>query len=249
MASKVDRVPDYILERYAAEELPQPETETLGRRLEREPRLAERLAELHASNEEILHRYPAGAFMASIEPPKRSLWVQPRFLAPALAAAAVMMIIWAGPQILPGPVPTERVKGLQPQLRIYRQAAQGADNLEAGALAGQHDLLQISYIAAGAAHGVILSVDGRGVVTLHFPDTVDGTTELDQGGETAISFAYELDDAPDYECFFLVTSESPLAVEEILEAAQRFEVDEQVLTVPSNCEQHGIAINKRETSR
>ena len=58
-----------------------------------------------------------------------------------------------------------------PALRLYRRVA-GADQLlRDGATARPGDLLQLAYAAGGETHGVILSIDGAGSVTLHFPRT------------------------------------------------------------------------------
>ena len=51
----------------------------------------------------------------------------------------------------------------------------------------------------------LVSIDGRGVATLHFPDDVDPTA-LAHGGAMALDHSYELDDAPGFERFLRVTA-------------------------------------------
>ncbi len=102
----------------------------------------------------------------------------------------------------------ERIKGLDPALRIYRQsgpseAVELAD--EATAYAG--DRLQIAYRAAGFRYGVIFSIDGNGYLTLHYPTEPGQEADLGQEGEVALPFAYVLDDAPRFESFYMVLSD------------------------------------------
>ena len=81
------------------------------------------------------------------------------------------------------------------------------------------DLLQLAYVSAGDTHGIILSIDGRGVVSLHFPEARNASTRLEINREIFLPNAIELDDAPDYERFFLITSPGPLDVSSVLESA------------------------------
>jgi hypothetical protein len=140
-----------------------------------------------------------------------------------LAGAAALMM--ARPEV--GPV-TEgevvhdgRAKGLAAALVVHRQSGDGEEVLRDGASASAGDVLQLGYRAAGAPHGVVVSIDGRGEVTLHHPASPGGSTALERGGETALPHAYRLDDAPRYERFFLVTDDQPIDVQAVLAAAER----------------------------
>jgi len=112
-----------------------------------------------------------------------------------------------------------RLKGLQPELQIWRQA-DPPERLKENAIATQGDNLQIKYQAGTAKHGVIFSVDGRGSVTLHFPSSDRADTTLERGVH-ALEYGYELDDAPRFEKFLFVTSTQPLDVASLLEQAER----------------------------
>ena len=81
-------------------------------------------------------------------------------------------------------------------------------------------MLRLGYVAAGRRFGVILSIDGRGAVTLHFPSSPTGATALAGPGESLLPDAFELDDAPEFERFFLITADSPPAVDGVLAAAR-----------------------------
>lgn len=152
----------------------------------------------------------------------------------ALAAAAATALVLQGGSIQPSnptrPAEREhvigehdtleitRLKGIEPELQIWRQA-EPPEKLESGALAAEGDNLQIKYQAGTAKHGAIISVDGRGSVTLHFPSTTSSDTALERGVH-ALEYGYQLDDAPDFEQFFFVTSTQPIDVARLLEQAE-----------------------------
>jgi hypothetical protein len=93
-----------------------------------------------------------------------------------------------------------------PSLEIWRQTGGKAEVLKPGSTVHAFDSLQIAYLAAGRTYGMIVSLDGRGRLTLHFPDSFNAEPVLDQGAPTVLGFAYQLDDAPRFERFFFVTS-------------------------------------------
>jgi hypothetical protein len=93
-------------------------------------------------------------------------------------------------------------------------------------------VVQVSYVAAGNGYGIILSVDGRGAVTLHAPETGAQSVPLAASGTHALPRAYELDDAPAFERFILVTSSTPFALDEVLAAARALAASPQARTAP-----------------
>ncbi len=218
--------PDYILEQYILGELPPEKSLEIDERIRTDRELASHLEELRSSDERILRIYPPAQFAQRItgrvlgektpvETRRERLLTAPRWLAlaPALAAVAVIAIVLVRPLNHSGSFPdpsriheTTRTKGLEPQLKIYHLNGKAVDLLGAGSEVAGGEVLQISYIAAGRKNGVILSIDGRGAVTLHYPEEPALTTELDPNGETPVPHAYEIDDAPEFERFFLVTA-------------------------------------------
>lgn len=168
--------------------------------------------------------------------PSRPVW---RFV-PALAAVATLaIVVWRvapkdsapqGPQIALGKPSTStlevRLKGLSSHLTLHRKVGEGQEALEEGALARQGDVIQLSYVAVGAKFGVIFSIDGRGQVTRHFPASIRASAELAPRGATPLTQAYELDDAPEFERFFFVTSDEKHApanfVSDVMQKAEDF---------------------------
>jgi hypothetical protein len=89
------------------------------------------------------------------------------------------------------------------------------------ALLGEGDTVQLAYTAStGERYGVIFSIDGRSLVTMHYPYWKGQSSLLVSGKRTFLEEAYTLDDAPDYEVFVMVVSEEPLDAEAVLRKAQ-----------------------------
>jgi hypothetical protein len=118
-----------------------------------------------------------------------------------------------------------RLKGLRPHLLLFRRTAQGVEKLAPGDRARQDDVIQLAYQAAGRSYGVIVSIDGRGVVTRHLPQDGAQSAELDRSGVATLAKAYRLDDAPRFERFIFITSDQPFAVDPILETARKTAAD------------------------
>jgi hypothetical protein len=152
----------------------------------------------------------------------------PRWLVPALAGAAAMVAVVAvlrvpEPAHVSGiPGETERLKGAGPRLIAHRESAAGKpEELANGARTRAGDVLQLSYVSAGAPYGAILSIDGRGNVTRHWPVVGDAAAPLAASGAVPLDHAYVLDSAPSFERFFLVTSPAPFPVGAAVGAARR----------------------------
>ncbi len=164
----------------------------------------------------------------------------PRWWIPMTAFAAASLAVWCavrpsphGGELLPDGGAGEggmlvdpsgdvvRIKG-DPAFTIDRLAGAGIERLDDGARVRAGDRLQLQYRAGDRSHGAIVSIDGAGTATLHFPSTVHGSTRLRAGGLIALDHSYELDDAPSFERFFFVTTDASttLDVAMVLAAAK-----------------------------
>jgi hypothetical protein len=115
------------------------------------------------------------------------------------------------------------MKGLSPHLLVFRQRATPTSEIERllpGTTVRQHDLVQLAYHAAGRRYGVIVSIDGRGLVTRHLPELGPQAVPL-KPGPVALPQSYELDDAPAFECFYLVAADRPFDVDSVVAAVRR----------------------------
>jgi hypothetical protein len=245
------RTPDWVLERIALGELPPEELAAARARLAQEPDGAARLAALEEDSRRILAQHPPGPVAREVEaraarasrpksPPEREArwrpWVPALALVPVLAA--VLLMVRPGPAVPvtgPGEPPAEvtRIKGMKPQLGLHRLGAAGPEPLAGGAHAAARDVVQVSYAAAGHRFGAILSVDGRGAVTLHAPQQQGlESVPLAPSGTHVLPQAYELDDAPAFERFIFVVSDSPFPLEAIAASARALAASEGARTAP-----------------
>jgi hypothetical protein len=240
-------VPDLVLERYRLGELPPAEARALERRLDAEPQLAARFQVLDRSDEEIRRRYPPAWFAEQVrlrrgtESESTAREARPRLLrwpVPAALAVAATLALLLAPRLLsppfrepvtggrqapsaPAVTSGDRIKGLEPALVLFRKTDSGSETLADGSLARAGEVVRVGYRAAGRTYGVILSIDGRGVMTLHLPQAGDQAARLRSGETVLLDRAYELDDAPRFERFYLVTADRAFELEPILEAGRR----------------------------
>lgn len=210
-------ISDYQLERYLLREGTDDELATLDRRLEVDPELAQRLAALERSNEELHRRYPPEWMRGQIELKlKRAqgrrvqrTWSGYRLW--AVPAVALILAVVAVPTLLDdqetSEAPATRIKGgdQEPRLLVFRKLSIGVERLQDEALARSGDLVQLAYRSGGLQFGAILSVDGRGTVTQHLPAT--GAEAVPLAAQDTLDVAYELDDAPRWERFYLVAAD------------------------------------------
>lgn len=238
------RISDTILERYLLRELPEDELTAIDRQAATDAILRARIDALTASNREILERYPAERMTAAIEAraarkretPRSSgavaarrgrSWLRLAAL-PGLAAAAVVLLVLAWPlatnRTLPGWGDGTRIKGAESPLMVYRQAAGGAEPLAARARVRERDLLQVGYFAAEEGYGMIISIDGAGTVTVHHP-AGGADQRLTAKRRVLLDGAYELDNAPGFERFILVTAPAPIDQDRVLAQARRLARD------------------------
>jgi hypothetical protein len=247
------RTPDWILERLHAGDLPPEEAARVRARLAAEERGLARLEALDRDDAAARAAHPPGPALAEIRrradlgrprslaralhelralgsrKPGGPRAPSPRWLVPALAGAAAMVVAVAVLRVpeaahvstgVPGE--TERLKGAGPRLIAHRERPAGKpEELASGARTRAGDVLQLSYVSAGAPYGAILSIDGRGNVTRHWPKAGDAAAPLAAGGAVPLDHAYVLDSAPSFERFFLVTAPAPFPVGAAVSAARR----------------------------
>jgi hypothetical protein len=126
--------------------------------------------------------------------------------------------------------------------------------MRAGSLAKRADVLQLGYVASGAKYGVIFSVDGGGTITWHLPAGYAGgprqSPALESAGEVILPSAYELDDAPGFERFFLLYSPHPFDLAPVAQAvrslaARPAAADREALALPAGVGQYSLLIKKQ----
>lgn len=176
------------------------------------PEEADLVPRLQAENQEFLRAHPYSP-RAKTPPVTRLMGA----LGVPLALVAAALLVVAGP-LTGGPSlvgPNEHMKGPStPRLFLYRNHDGKPEPLAERSVVRSGDVLQAAYLVTQPTQGAVLSVDGDRNVTVHL--AVQGrSAPLASGGEHPLEFSYELDQAPLYEVFVLVTSATPFDVEPI----------------------------------
>ena len=168
-----------------------------------------------------------------------NFWIAPLALTGSLGLVLLVARPWAEDPVRPRArvaedVENTTIKGNEPgaaaapRLLVYRQRVAGTtdqssnEKLADGARAARGDLLQLAYASApDRMYGVLLSIDGAGRVTQHLPEEgARAAAPLRALREIHLPSAYELDDAPGFERFLLITADQPFAVAPVLDAAR-----------------------------
>jgi len=238
----------WTLERYILNELPTHRMKEINQQLNENPGLRAEVEKLRNSNNDILNQYPPDSIVPQIlsqykiEKSRKDQVTRtwPVFFrrlmvaSPAFAVALVLFFIFFPFQrdkadLTKHITPTDvvRPKGKQPidmtkpNLIVYRKSDGEPEKLKNGVKAKAGDLLQIAYAAAKEKYGVILSIDGNGIVTLHYPEKKDQSTVLKKEQKVLLGSSYELDNAPEFERFFFITSMSEINVADVIQKAKR----------------------------
>ena len=237
----------FTLERYRLGELSPRVKKEVEDALAADFNLRSCLEELDASDRDLRLRYPAN--LLGLENRKHRLrrrFDYTRVKAPLFAAAILLCILLPvfvisrnvlepSPRIgngvtiasaseFPQGGQTDRPKGQVPagsELFLYLKGERDPIQSDYAALS-EGNTVQLAYMApAGSDHyGVIFSIDGRSVVTTHYPYLRGQSSLLVSGRRILLNEAYILDDAPDFEIFVFVVSTEPLNVEAVLTDAR-----------------------------
>jgi hypothetical protein len=247
----------YLLELVAAGELPEAAArEVLSRAAaagDGDP--LRRLADDDAATLVLLpaERVAAEVTRRAAARPAPGRWLLAAPVLAAAATAALLLVITARPGWPPaeGSDPgadTSRVKGLAPQLVVHRQTRGGTERVAPGTPVQAGDVVQLGYVAAGKRYGVIVSVDGAGGVTRHWPRSGTAAAELESGREVLLPESFRLDAAPRFERFFLVTSDRPFDARDVLSAARalaaRADAHDAQLPLPAGLGETDVVLAK-----
>ena len=239
------RYSEITLERFLLGELPENERRCISEDAASDPALRLRIEALRSSSEEILSVYPPAFMKSRIEASLHKIGRSKKrwfgyALLPAGAAAAVFLFV--NPTAIHKndiattvPVQTTssaeqtRFKGSDSKLFIYRKTGDAPEALVSGMAVHEGEVLQLAYVSS-KIYGIIFSIDGRGSVTLHFPLNEESSTRLEHG-TVYLPSSYQLDDAPVFERFFFIASDSPIDVSKMLARARRSAADRTAETL------------------
>lgn len=225
-------ISDLKLEKYLLGELSPAETKKIEEEIRRNEILRMRIQTMQESGKDFLKKHPAADFMSKLKEiddfqQTASIAKYGKFL--QLAAAVVIVLGIASIVIFKmQPVAiTEnfsqepfaasqtnstsevafadtRIKGLSSRFEVWKKQGESAIQMQDKDSVTAGDELQIRYAVTEKCFGLLFSMDGNGVVTIHIGNNNEAA-ELDPQGMKALPFAYKLDDAPQFEKFFFVT--------------------------------------------
>jgi hypothetical protein len=263
------RIETWKLERYLLGELPSSSLEEISRLVQENPELQKEIQNLRQAQSELLRQNPPETMLPGIRKRYEELRGRAKvgekarpvalrrllYGTPVLASALLLVfVVLLKDRTGPG---STRIKGEESldfsktQILIYKKSDDEIKLLSNGGQARAGDLLQLAYVPAGKTHGVIISVDGNGIVTLHLPESKNGATLLGQETKNPLSSAYQLDDAPDFERFFFITAMTEIDVSSVLNEAEGLALSPGSakfanLELPNSYDQFSVLINKEK---
>jgi hypothetical protein len=114
-----------------------------------------------------------------------------------------------------------RTKGKESALYLYKKTGKEPEELLQNSTVLKGEVVQVAF-QTRLPYAVIFSIDGRGGVTLHYPLDEAGSPAVERGKKIFLPSAYTLDDAPQFERFFLVTSEVGINAGFVMSKAHEF---------------------------
>jgi hypothetical protein len=263
------RIRTWELERFLLDELPPSRMAEIAKLVDEDPDIKREADLLSQDNAEILRKHPSETMLPGIlrkyEENKHPALTgeKVRFITlkrliysvPILASALILLFI----VFMKDKVPPDytRIKGeesldfMKTQVIIYKKSNSEIALLNNGDQVKAGDLLQLAYIPAGKRYGVIFSIDGNGVVILHYPEKKNDSSILKQEKKNLLSSAYELDNAPDFERFFFITAMEEIDVQSVIKKAEELallpaSVKTARLELPESYSQFSILLKKEK---
>lgn len=231
-------MPQWKLERYALGELPEADQKAVADEIARDPQVARQWQTLQDSNRLFFEQNDpesAAKRIQAMASARRTSSESTSFLAwiwkPAAALATLGIAALIGTSVMTSGIAPDqaiavaqiespdsgiRVKGLQNRLELWQKTGDSIVMILDGAKANKGDLLQIRTQVNQKCFAAVLSLDGRGNWSTHLPEQGTGAVAMEPGNSGFLPFSYQLDDAPKYEVFWLVTSDSLFSVDSLV---------------------------------
>lgn len=226
------KISDFKLERYLTGDLPAQEMEKLRLREQEDEIFAECVKELRKDNSRILLENPFECVSKKMEEESGTeRQVVPAIFMKAVAALVLAVGIFTAAYIASGEKEVltrgvdsagevamaetagdTRIKGLGLRLEVWKKSGDSAVQMEHLGVAKAGDELQLRYSVPEKCYGLLFSMDGNGMLTVHLGNGASAVS-LESGKMVSLPFAYKLDDAPRFEKFFLMTSAKAFAID------------------------------------
>ncbi|MAA79575.1 MAG: hypothetical protein CL916_09980 [Deltaproteobacteria bacterium] len=255
-------ISDLKLEQWLLGELSEKEAHTIESAIREDEQLRSRIDEMKVQNRLLFQEHPTAKFEADLN---RKIHLQNtqkkykknqnqrfgRIIAGALAFCVALFIVISpsSKELLSSKHdPAYRLKGEDIHLIAHRVESEVQSQLFDGNAIQSGDQIQLSIKNAKNRSFVIFSLDGRGVISLHYP--IEHNGRLEKSDFFSLPTSYRLDDAPKFESFYLVASKEVLEKEKILAKARKvlsssdFPKDFQAL-LPINHTFNRISLHKK----
>jgi hypothetical protein len=238
------KIPDLMLEQYLLHELKDSDRIVIEELLRRDIQLQARLESIRLSDKVFTNNFRDESFLKNSVKVKSGsgdfTLFKPVFV-PVLCTLLLVPPAFILFLKLQSPGISERAKGEITLLTAYRKTGFGHEQLQNGSVVRQSDLIQLEYrVPDTLLFGMIISIDGIGNISIHF-GTEDGKPVHLSPRHKMLPFAYQLDDAPEYEKFYLITSTKPFLLNDCITLCKKMDKD---LSVTKKFTIRMLAFNK-----
>jgi len=225
--SNTARIPTWKLERYRLGELPAAELNSLKQQIAASPESQAELDSLNQQDATFLQTHDphtAARRMQALASARadvstkqaRGIWAWAGIPSGVLAS---LLLVFVGFHFAQVPsVMEDRSKGLENRIEIWQKTGDSAALLLDSAQLAAGDLIQIRVQPKAKCFAAVVSLDGRGQWTTHLPSSGTSAEYLEPGQKGFLPFSYQLDDAPRYEVFWLITSNTPFRVDSLMQS-------------------------------
>lgn len=236
-------IPTWKLERYLLGELPPKEMLILQKQINDNLHLQLQLETLQKSNADFLNENDpkqSARRILALSGAKKEFAKQKEFEAettikswwgtvlsmPMQRVSAVFLalfaavIVWQISHQSALPVNEIRTKGLNARIELWQKEGDSVALILDSAQLKKDDLVQIRIHPASRCFAAVVSIDGRGNWTTHLPATGPLATYVEPGKNEFLPFSYQLDDAPNYEVFWLISAEAPFHVDSLIQSLE-----------------------------
>lgn len=232
MINKDQNIPDLYLEQFVFNELSQSKRDEIAELLKDDKTLAKRIENIRVSNTKFNEKNTLSLSISRIEIKEQESKIKQtpqlaQWQYASISSVFLIILLFTIPQendisikhinnTINESNDTIRLKGITPELHIFRKTIDNIELISSQQDVKENDILQIRYQGAGYQYGIIFSIDGAGELTLHYPNSASDNTDIEPQGDIALPFAYQLNNAPEFERFFLVTSNKKLNIQDII---------------------------------
>ena len=261
-------VSNYLLEKYALNEMNERERVAFENKFESPEKLEKLVNEINEQNLEFMWDVSINREVNSIKnkyemkkleidyEKQQKLIHNPRFL--SIFSLAMLLFIIAMVFVFSdvkmanfdSNEPSILTRG-NPYIVIYKKTDTGIQILHNDEYIKEDDVVQIEYNKYSNPYGMIFSIDGNRNFTLHYPKYIDGSTLLGDKNINLLDYAYKFDNAPKFERFFFVSSNKAFKVKDLIANIKNFakytaNIKEDKIKLPKDFTEYSITLNKED---